>query len=131
MTASRTDSACEKWTQSTPTNSASPFFRFLNSTMTVINAVALTSSIPIDTMTSSQGNTNQMECMTDTTPPSPPSATEEEAKRRFNLALTKGVETLLGRGHGRGRASTELLNEIANGCSNIIDEEEVRHIFFY
>ena len=72
-----------------------------------------------------------MECMTDTTPPSPPSATEEEAKRRFNLALTKGVETLLGRGHGRGRASTELLNEIANGCSDSIDEEEVSHNINY
>ena len=69
--------------------------------------------------------------MNKSTPTLPPSATEEEAKRRFNLALTKGVETLLGRGHGRGRASTELLNEIANGCSNIIDEEEVRHKMFY
>ena len=57
-------------------------------------------------------------------PPLPPATEEEEeAKRRFHLALTKGVETLFEQGHGRDRASTELLNEIANGCSP--DEEEV------
>ena len=56
-------------------------------------------------------------------PPPLPPATEEEAKRRFYLALTEGVETLFEQGHGRDRVSTELLNEIANGCSP--DEEEV------
>lgn len=60
-------------------------------------------------------------------PPLLPSDTEEEAKRRFNLALSKGVKSLLDKGHGRDRASTELLNEISNGCSP--DEEEVRFVF--
>ena len=53
----------------------------------------------------------------------PPSATEEEAKNRFVSAITKGVGTLLDRGHGRERASAELLSEIADGCSP--DEDEV------
>eukprot|EP00584_Thalassiosira_punctigera_P001238 CAMPEP_0172527094 /NCGR_PEP_ID=MMETSP1067-20121228/1862_1 /TAXON_ID=265564 ORGANISM="Thalassiosira punctigera, Strain Tpunct2005C2" /NCGR_SAMPLE_ID=MMETSP1067 /ASSEMBLY_ACC=CAM_ASM_000444 /LENGTH=293 /DNA_ID=CAMNT_0013310759 /DNA_START=84 /DNA_END=965 /DNA_ORIENTATION=+ len=53
----------------------------------------------------------------------PPSATEEEAKTRFSSALTEGVDTLLERGHGRERASAELLNEIADGCSP--DEDEI------
>ncbi|KAL7530632.1 hypothetical protein ACHAXR_003606 [Thalassiosira sp. AJA248-18] len=53
----------------------------------------------------------------------PHSATEEEAKTRFVSALTKGVDTLLDRGHGRERAAAELLNEIADGCSP--DEDEI------
>jgi hypothetical protein len=57
-----------------------------------------------------------------------PSATEAEAKTRFVSALSKGVHTLLERGHGRERASAELLNEIADGCAP--DEEEVGHIVF-
>lgn len=52
-----------------------------------------------------------------------PSATEEAAKTRFASALTTGVDTLLGRGHGRERASSKLLNEIADECSP--DEDEV------
>ncbi|KAL3810598.1 hypothetical protein ACHAXA_002462 [Cyclostephanos tholiformis] len=53
----------------------------------------------------------------------PPSATEEDAKTRYISALSKGVNTLLGRGHGRERASTQLLNEIAHGCAP--DEDEI------
>jgi len=53
----------------------------------------------------------------------PPSATEDVAKTRFAAALTSGVDTLLGRGHGRDRAASELLNEIADGCAP--DEDEV------
>eukprot|EP00571_Detonula_confervacea_P011375 CAMPEP_0172302956 /NCGR_PEP_ID=MMETSP1058-20130122/4589_1 /TAXON_ID=83371 /ORGANISM="Detonula confervacea, Strain CCMP 353" /LENGTH=302 /DNA_ID=CAMNT_0013013627 /DNA_START=28 /DNA_END=936 /DNA_ORIENTATION=+ len=52
----------------------------------------------------------------------PPSATDEVAKTRFASALSKGVDTLLGRGHGRERASAELLNEIADGCTPGEDE---------
>ena len=58
-------------------------------------------------------------------PDIPPSALEEEAKTRLVSALSKGVHTLVERGHGRERASTELLNEIADGCAP--DEEEVGH----
>ena len=58
-------------------------------------------------------------------PEIPPSATEEEAKTRLDSALSKGVHTLLERGHGRERASTELLNEISDGGAP--DEEEVGH----
>jgi hypothetical protein len=53
----------------------------------------------------------------------PPSATEEEAKTRYISALSNGVNKLLERGHGRERASTQLLNEIADGC--VPDEDEV------
>ena len=52
-----------------------------------------------------------------------PSATEDEAKTRYAVALEKGVTTLLERGYGRERVSNELMNEIANGCAP--DEEEV------
>jgi len=54
--------------------------------------------------------------------PMPPSATEEEARTRFASALSRGVDALLERGHGRERASAELLNEIADGCSPNEDE---------
>lgn len=56
-------------------------------------------------------------------PSAPPSATEEEAKTRFVSALGRGVDTLLGLGHGRERASAELLREISDGCTP--DEDEV------
>ena len=56
-----------------------------------------------------------------------PSATEEDAKSRFVSALANGVEALLERGHGRERASAELLSEIADGCSPP-DEDEVGKI---
>jgi hypothetical protein len=59
-------------------------------------------------------------------PDIPPSATEEEAKTRYISALSNGVNTLLEQGHGRERASTQLLNEIADGCAP--DEDEVGHI---
>lgn len=58
-----------------------------------------------------------------------PSATEAEAKKRFVSALTKGVETLSRRGHGWERASAELLNEIADGCSP--DEDEVSFLYLF
>lgn len=52
-----------------------------------------------------------------------PSATEDEAKTRYAVALEKGVTTLLQRGYGRERVSNELMNVIADGCAP--DEEEV------
>jgi len=52
-----------------------------------------------------------------------PSTTEEEAKIRFRNILQNGVDKLLAQGNGRDRISTQLLNEIANGCSP--DETEV------
>ena len=52
-----------------------------------------------------------------------PSNTEKEAKRRFMSTLENGVGKLLAQGNGRDRISTELLNEISNGCSP--DETEV------
>jgi len=52
-----------------------------------------------------------------------PSTTEEEAKIRFRNQLQNGVDKLLAQGNGRDRISTQLLNEIANGCSP--DETEV------
>ena len=55
-----------------------------------------------------------------------PSATEDEAKTRYAVALEKGVTTLLERGYGRERVSNELMNEIADGCAP--DEEEVSYI---
>ncbi len=98
-------------------------------TMTVIMTLPSSLSIVDKIMTSSndatpEGNitSNTATTMKSAPPPLPP-ATEEEAKRRFNLALTKGVETLVEQGHGHDRASAELLKEIANGCSP--DEEEV------
>lgn len=58
----------------------------------------------------------------------PPSATEDEAKTRFVEALTKGVDVLLERGHGRERASAELLNRLqtsSNSVYNNPDEDEI------
>ena len=52
-----------------------------------------------------------------------PSNTEKEAKRRFMSTLENGVGKLLAQGNGRDRISTQLLNEISNGCSP--DETEV------
>lgn len=59
----------------------------------------------------------------------PPSATEEEAKSRFVTALTEGIDVAQKRGHGRERASAELLTEIADGCSP--DEDEVGNIVLF
>ncbi|KAL9191379.1 hypothetical protein ACHAXT_001085 [Thalassiosira profunda] len=53
----------------------------------------------------------------------PPSETEGEAKSKFAAAVAKGMGTLLARGHGRERASGELLGELAGGCSP--NEEEI------
>mmetsp|Transcript_27310 Transcript_27310/g.51602 ORF Transcript_27310/g.51602 Transcript_27310/m.51602 type:complete len:93 (-) Transcript_27310:1015-1293(-) len=61
--------------------------------------------------------------------PFPPSVSEEEAKTRFVSSLSNGVDTLLDLGHGRDRASAELLNEIADGCSP--NEDEVGHFLFF
>lgn len=52
-----------------------------------------------------------------------PSTTEEEAKIRFVKSLENGVGKLVAQGNGRDRISTQLLNEIANGCSP--DETEI------
>ncbi len=63
-------------------------------------------------------------------PAMPPSTTEDEARKRFVSALSTGVDKLLERGHGRDRASAELLNEIADGCSP--DDNEVGiYLFIY
>ena len=58
-----------------------------------------------------------------------PSATVQEAKTRFVSELTKGVDTLLEKGHGRERVASELLSGIADGCSP--DEEEVGSFYFF
>lgn len=50
-----------------------------------------------------------------------PSSSEVEAKSRFVLALNKGVDLLLDLGHGRERASTELLTAIGSSP----DESEI------
>jgi hypothetical protein len=52
-----------------------------------------------------------------------PSVSEDEAKTRFNASVAAGIDFLMYRGMGRDRASRELLNMIADGCSP--DEEEV------
>ena len=46
-----------------------------------------------------------------------------EAQSKYEAALAKGMGTLLARGHGRERASGELLGELAGGCAP--NEEEV------
>ncbi|KAL3779426.1 hypothetical protein HJC23_000528 [Cyclotella cryptica] len=53
-----------------------------------------------------------------------PSSTVEEAKSRFAMAVSSGVEAVMRFGHGIDRASVEILNEIADGCPP--DDEEVR-----
>jgi hypothetical protein len=53
-----------------------------------------------------------------------PSSTVEEAKSRFATAVSNSVDRLMCMGHGRERASAEVLNEIADGSSP--DEAEVR-----
>ena len=56
-----------------------------------------------------------------------PSSTEGEAKFRFVSALKHGVDELMrNHGHGRGRASAEILRELADGSSP--SEDEVRKI---
>lgn len=57
-----------------------------------------------------------------------PSTTEEEAKNRFVDQLQNGVDKLLAKGNGRDRISTQLLNEIADGCSP--DETEVCYYLY-
>ncbi len=52
-----------------------------------------------------------------------PSVSEDEAKTRFTASVAEGIDFLMRRGMGRDRASRELLNMIADGCSP--DEEEV------
>jgi hypothetical protein len=51
------------------------------------------------------------------------STSEDEAKKRFNASVAAGIDFFVHRGMGRDRASRELLNIIADGCSP--DEEEV------
>jgi len=52
-----------------------------------------------------------------------PSVSEDEAKTRFTASVAEGIDFLMRRGMGRDRASRELLNMIADGCSP--DEEEI------
>lgn len=57
-----------------------------------------------------------------------PSASVEEAKSRFASALSSGVDKLMGLGHGRERASKQILHEISADSSP--DEEEVSRCLF-
>jgi len=56
-----------------------------------------------------------------------PSVSEDEAKTRFSASVAEGIDFLMRRGMGRDRASRELLNMIADGCSP--DEEEVSYSY--
>eukprot|EP00573_Skeletonema_grethae_P006443 CAMPEP_0201695518 /NCGR_PEP_ID=MMETSP0578-20130828/7426_1 /ASSEMBLY_ACC=CAM_ASM_000663 /TAXON_ID=267565 /ORGANISM="Skeletonema grethea, Strain CCMP 1804" /LENGTH=263 /DNA_ID=CAMNT_0048181365 /DNA_START=49 /DNA_END=840 /DNA_ORIENTATION=+ len=78
--------------------------------MTALNRSKANETPPID------GETSQPE-------PFVPSVSEDEAKTRFTASVAEGVDFLMRRGMGRERASRELLNMIADGCSP--DEEEI------
>ena len=54
-----------------------------------------------------------------------PSVSENEAKTRFTTSVAEGVDFLMRLGMGRDRASREILNMIADGCSP--DEDEVSY----
>mmetsp|Transcript_26810 Transcript_26810/g.54780 ORF Transcript_26810/g.54780 Transcript_26810/m.54780 type:complete len:125 (-) Transcript_26810:854-1228(-) len=55
-----------------------------------------------------------------------PSISAKEAHARFFSAVSEGVDMLVREhGHGRDRATENLLNEFADGCSP--SEQEVRH----
>lgn len=58
-----------------------------------------------------------------------PSSSEVEAKSRFVLALNKGVDLLLDLGHGRERASTELLTAIGSSPDESEVSKQVGHRF--
>ena len=82
-----------------------------------MNMTALTRSQATDTPPTSD-ETSRCE-------PFVPSVSEDEAKTRFTTSVAEGIHFLMRRGMGRDRASRELLNMIADGCSP--DEDEVSH----
>lgn len=62
----------------------------------------------------------------DANPTTPPSLTEEGAKKRFASALRNGIDALMQiYGYGRQRASEELLREIAKGDDSLSLDDEV------
>lgn len=80
-----------------------------------MNMTALTRSQATDTPPTSD-ETSRCE-------PFVPSVSEDEAKTRFTTSVAEGIHFLMRRGMGRDRASRELLNMIADGCSP--DEDEI------
>ena len=56
-----------------------------------------------------------------------PSVSEDEAKTRFTTSVAEGIDFLMRLGMGRDRASREILNMIADGCSP--DEDEVSYSY--